>query len=146
MIVDDIKKRAAAAVKQGDTVIRDVLRLALGEIQMAETRKNEAGTEEEAAAALRKLIKSNEETLAALPEGDERIALLRREIEVLTSLAPAQLTVPQIIEALSGQLDAIKAAAADGQATGLAMKHLKAAGADVKGTDVGLAVKQIRTK
>ncbi len=146
MIVDDIKKRAAAAVKQGDTVIRDVLRLALGEIQMAETRKNEAGTEEEAAAALRKLIKSNEETLAALPEGDERVALLKREIEVLTSLAPAQLTVPQIIEALSGQLDAIKAAAADGQATGLAMKHLKAAGADVKGTDVGLAVKQIRAR
>ena len=146
MIVDDIKKRAAAAVKQGDTVIRDVLRLALGEIQMAETRKNEAGTDEEAAAALRKLIKSNEETLAALPEGDERIALLKREIEVLTSLAPAQLTIPQIIEALSGQLDAIKAAAADGQATGLAMKHLKAVGADVKGTDVGLAIKQIRAK
>jgi len=147
MIVDDIKKRVAAAVKQGDTVVRDVLRLALGEIQMAETRKNEAGTEEEeAAAALRKLIKSNEETLAALPEGDERIAILRRENEVLASLAPAQLTVAQIIEALAGQLDAIKGAAADGQATGLAMKHLKSAGADVKGTDVGLAVKQMRAK
>ncbi len=146
MIVDDIKKRVAAAVKQGDTVVRDVLRLALGEIQMAETRKNEAGTEEEAAAALRKLIKSNEETLAALPEGDERIAILRRESEVLASLAPAQLTVAQIVEALAGQLDAIKGAAADGQATGLAMKHLKSAGADVKGTDVGLAVKQIRAK
>lgn len=146
MIVDDIKKRVAAAVKQGDTVVRDVLRLALGEIQMAETRKNEAGTEEEAAAALRKLIKSNGETLAALPEGDERIAILRRENEVLASLAPAQLTVAQIIEALAGQLDAIKGAAADGQATGLAMKHLKSAGADVKGTDVGLAVKQIRAK
>ena len=146
MIVDDIKKRVAAAVKQGDTVVRDVLRLALGEIQMAETRKNEAGTEEEAAAALRKLVKSNEETLAALPEGDERIAILRRENEVLASLAPAQLTVAQIVEALTEQLDAIKGAAADGQATGLAMKHLKSAGADVKGTDVGLAVKQIRAK
>jgi len=146
MIVDDIKKRAAAAVKQGDTVVRDVLRLALGEIQTAETRKNEAGTEEEAAAALRKLIKSNEETLAALPAGDERIAVLKREIEVLASLAPAQLTVPQIVEALADQVDAIKGAAADGQATGMAMKHLKSTGADVKGTDVGLAVKQIRAK
>jgi len=146
MIVDDIKKRVVAAVKQGDTVVRDVLRLALGEIQMAETRKNESGTEEEAAAALRKLIKSNEETLAAMPEGDERIAVLKREIEVLASLAPAQLTVAQIVEALAGQLDAIKGAAADGQATGLAMKHLKSTGADVKGTDVGLAVKQSRAK
>jgi uncharacterized protein len=146
MLVDEIKKRAAAAVKQGDTVTRDVLRLALGEIQTAEARKNEKVGEEEAAAALRKLIKSNEETLAALPEGDERIAVLKREIEVLASLAPAQLTVPQIIEALAAQVDAIKAAGNDGQATGIAMKHLKAAGADVKGTDVGLAVKQLRVK
>ncbi|CAN5925281.1 hypothetical protein BH11MYX4_BH11MYX4_46090 [soil metagenome] len=146
MIVDDIKKRAAAAVKQGDTVARDVLRLALGEIQTAEARKNETLGDEEAAAALRKLIKSNEETLAALPEGDERIAVLQREITVLASLAPAQLTVAQIIEALAGHVDAIKAAAADGQATGIAMKHLKSSGADVKGTDVGLAVKQMRAK
>ena len=146
MLVDDIKKRAAAAVKQGDTVTRDVLRLALGEIQTAEARKNEAVGEEEAAAALRKLIKSNEETLAALPAGDERIAVLKQEIEVLGSLVPAQMSVAQIIEALAAQVDAIKAAGGDGQATGLAMKHLKAAGADVKGTDVGIAVKQLRAK
>ena len=146
MLVDDIKKRAAAAVKQGDTITRDVLRLALGEIQTAEARKNEPVGEEEAAAALRKLIKSNEETLGALPEGDERIAGLKQEIEVLTSLVPAQLSVAQIIEALTAQVDAIKGAGNDGQATGIAMKHLKAAGADVKGTDVGLAVKQLRAR
>jgi uncharacterized protein len=146
MLVDDIKKRAAAAVKQGDTVTRDVLRLALGEIQTAEARKNEAVGEEEAAAALRKLIKSNEETLGALPEGDGRVAVLKREIEVLTSLVPVQLSVAQIIDALMAHVDAIKAAGNDGQATGIAMKHLKAAGADVKGTDVGLAVKQLRAK
>lgn len=144
MLVDDIKKRAAAAVKQGDTVARDVLRLALGEIQTAGARKNEAVGEEEAAALLRKLVKSNEETLAALPAGDERIAGLKREIEVLTSMVPAQMSVAQIIDALAAQVDAIKAAGNDGQATGIAMKHLKAAGADVKGTDVGVAVKQLR--
>src|SRR3954465_11498668 len=144
MLVDDIKKRAAAAVKQGDTITRDVLRLALGEIQTAEARKNGPVGEEEAAAALRKLIKSNEETLTALPEGDARIAVLKQEIEVLAALAPAQLSVAQIVEALAAQADAIKAAGNDGQATGIAMKHLKAAGADVKGSDVGLAVKQLR--
>jgi uncharacterized protein len=146
MLVDDIKKRAAAAVKQGDTITRDVLRLALGEIQTAEARRNEAVGEEEAAAALRKLIKSNEETLAALPAGDERIDVLKREIEVLASLVPAQMSIAQIVEALGPQLDAIKAAGNDGQATGIAMKHLKTAGADVKGTDVGIAVKQLRAK
>lgn len=145
MLVEDIKKRVVAAVKQGDAVTRDVLRLALGEIQTAEARKNAVLSDEDAAAALRKLIKSNEETLAALPAGDERIATLKREVEVLASLLPAQMTVPQIVEALAAHADAIKAAGNDGQATGIAMKHLKASGASVSGGDVTAAVKQLRT-
>jgi len=144
MLVEEIKKRVTVAMKQGDTVARDVLRLALGEIQTAEARKNATLSEEEAAAALRKLIKSNEETLAALPAGDARIDPLKREVEVLLSLLPAQLTVAQIVAALDAQLAAIKAANNDGQATGIAMKHLKASGAQVNGSDVTAAVKQIR--
>jgi len=144
MLVEEIKKRVATAVRESDTVARDILRLALGEIQTAEARKNAPLGEEEAAAALRKLIKSNEETLAALPEGDARVTTLRREVEVLTALLPAQLTVAQIVEALASQLDAIKAAKGDGQATGIAMKHLKATGASASGADVTAAVKQIR--
>ena len=144
MLVDDIKKRAAEAVKAGDTVARDVLRLALGEIQTAEARKNTTLGEEEAAGALRKLIKSNEETLAALGAGDERIPTLKREVEVLTALLPAQMSVDQIVLALASQVDAIKAAKGDGQATGVAMKHLKSTGASASGADVTTAVKKIR--
>jgi uncharacterized protein len=144
MLVEEMKKRAAAAVKQGDTVTRDVLRLALGEIQTAEARRNAALSEEEACASLRKLIKSNEETLAALPPGDGRVASLEQEVAVLGSLLPAQLTVAQIVEALAEQAAAIKAANNDGQATGIAMKHLKATGAQVNGADVTAAVKQLR--
>jgi uncharacterized protein YqeY len=144
MLVDDIKKRVVTAVKAGDGVTRDVLRLALGEIQTAEARKNAALSDEDAAAALRKLIKSNEETLAALPAGDDRIATLKREVEVLASLLPAQMTVAQIVLALEAHAGAIKAAGNDGQATGIAMKQLKAAGAAVSGGDVTAAVKQIR--
>jgi uncharacterized protein YqeY len=144
MLVEDLKQRAATAVKQGDTVARDVLRLALGEIQTAEARKNAPLGEEEAVAALRKLIKSNEETLAALAADDARVAALKREIEVLAALLPAQLTVAQIVAALDAVRDALKAAGSDGQATGIAMKHLKAAGAAVNGGDVTAAVKQLR--
>jgi uncharacterized protein YqeY len=148
MLVEEIKKRVALAMKQGDTVTRDVLRLALGEIQTAEARKNAPLSEEDAAAALRKLIKSNEETLAALvtAPGDDRIAPLKREVEVLASLLPAQMNAAQIVAALGGQVDAIKAAGNDGQATGIAMKHLKASGAAVNGAEVTAAVKQIRAQ
>ena len=144
MLVEEIKKRVALAMRSGDTVTRDVLRLALGEIQTAEARKNAPLSEEDAAAALRKLIKSNEETLAALPAGDERVATLEQEVTVLVSFLPAQLTIAQIVEALAEQAAAIKAVGNDGQATGIAMKHLKASGASVNGADVTAAVKQIR--
>ena len=143
MLVEEIKKRVTLAMRSGDTVTRDVLRLALGEIQTAEARTNAPLGEEDAAAVLRKLIKSNEETLGALPAGDDRIAALKREVEVLLSLLPAQMNAAEIVAALAGQVDAIKAAGNDGQATGIAMKHLKASGAAVNGAEVTAAVKQI---
>ena len=143
MLVDDIKKQITGAMKSGDVVARDVLRLALGEIQTAEARKNAPATEEDAANAVRKLIKSNEETLGLTSDG-ERATTLRREIEVLSALLPKQLSVEDIVAALASEHDAIKAAKSDGQATGVAMKHLKASGAAVSGNDVGVAVKKIR--
>ena len=142
-LVDELKKRIATSVKDGDSVARDVLRLALGEIQTAEARKNTQLSDEEAAAALRKLVKSNEETLGLSGEG-ERATTLKKEIEVLTSLLPKQMSVDEIVAALAPSVDAIKAAKADGQAVGVAMKHLKSTGASVTGNDVQAAVKQIR--
>ncbi len=143
MLVEEIKKQIAAAMKSGDTVARDVLRLALGEIQTAEARKAAAISEDDAAAAVRKLIKSNEETLGLSGEG-ERATVLRREIEVLSGLLPKQLSVDDIVAALATEHEAIKAAKSDGQATGVAMKTLKASGKAVSGNDVTQAVKKIR--
>jgi uncharacterized protein len=143
MLVDDIKKQVTAAMKSGDAVARDILRLALGEIQTAEARKNVSLSEEEAAAAIRKLIKSNEETLGLSGEG-ERAVTLRREIEVLSGLLPKQLSVDEIVAALAPSAAAIKEAKSDGQATGIAMKQLKASGASVSGNEVGAAVRKLR--
>jgi uncharacterized protein YqeY len=145
VLVDDIKTQITAAMKSGDAVARDILRLAVSEIQTAEARKNAPASDEEAAAALRKLIKSNEETLG-LSDGatGEGAATLRREIEILSAFLPQQLSVDDIVTALAPQHEAIKAAKGDGQATGIAMKHLKSTGASVSGNDVGAAVKKLR--
>lgn len=143
MLVDDIKKQITAAMKSGDATARDILRLALSEIQTAEARKNAPASEDEAAAAVRKLVKSNEETLGLTPEG-ERATTLRREIEVLLGLLPKQLSVDAIVAALTREHESIKAAKSDGQATGVAMKHLKATGTSASGTDVAAAVMKIR--
>lgn len=145
VLVDEIKKQAALAMKSGDATARDILRLVLGEIQAGEARKNAPASEEEVATAVRKLIKANEETLGLSQDDGDRASTLRREIEILSAFLPKQLSVDDIVEALASQHAAIKEAKADGQATGVAMKHLKTAGLPVNGNDVGLAVKRIRS-
>src|SRR5215213_6920072 len=100
MFVNDLKKAITAAMKSGDNAARDVLRLALGEIQTAEARKNAQLSDEDAAAAVRKLIKSNEETISLAGEG-ERATTLRREIEVLSALLPKGLSVDEIVALLA---------------------------------------------
>ena len=142
MLVDEIKKRITQAMKDKN-VDKEILRVALGEIQTTEARNAKAGTDEEALAVVRKLVKSNEETLLATVD-EEQKRILVREIEVLSSLLPTSLTQEQIVVALEPVSAAIKAAGNDGQATGIAMKHLKGEGAVVGGKDVTAAVKQIR--
>lgn len=142
MLIDELKRRITVALKAGNTVEKEVLRVALGEIQIADARGTTV-TDELVATVLRKLIKSNEETLAStVVEADKQ--RLAEENVILASLLPKSLGVAEIVAALAGIHAEIKAAGNDGQATGVAMKQLKAAGAAVNGKDVTLAVKQIR--
>lgn len=144
MLLDTLKARITQAVKEKDEIARDVLRLAFGEVQTSEARNERPLKDEEVAAILKKLVKSNDETLALAGEG-ERAATLRRENEILSSLLPKALSPEQIVEALQAQVEAIRAAKADGQAMGVAMKHLKSQGATVEAADVTAAVKRIRS-
>jgi uncharacterized protein YqeY len=140
----ELKKRMTQGMKERDDVAKNILRLALGEIQTAEARSNRPVTEDEAAAILRKLVKSNEETLSMTAD-PEQAATLRKEIALLSSLLPKTMGVDDLVVALASQVDAIKAAKSDGQATGVAMKELKGAGVTASGNDVAAAVKRIRT-
>ena len=142
MLVDELKKRIALAMKDRDQVAKDVLRVALGEIQTQEHRANAPIGDDEAIAVVRKLIKSNDETMAA--SSGERAKTLARENEILASFLPQRMSVDEIAAALAPVRDAIRAAKSDGQATGVAMKHLKAAGASFEGSDAAEAVKRVR--
>jgi uncharacterized protein YqeY len=144
MIADEMKKQMMSAMKARDEIARNVLGVARGEIQTAEARANRPLTEDEAVAVVRKLLKSNEETLAAAPEA-AGAAALRTENAILAALLPAKMGADGILAALESQREAIRAAKSDGQATGVAMKHLKAAGfGGLDGADVAEAVKRIR--
>jgi uncharacterized protein YqeY len=142
MLVDEIKQRLKAAMKAKNVVEREILRVALGEIQTIEARTGSM-SDAEAAGILKKLVKSNQETHAASENAEQR-ATLEQENAVLESLLPKTLSVDAIVGELTPAFVQIKAAANDGQATGVAMKHLKATGASVTGKDVAEAVKRIR--
>ncbi len=143
MLLEDIKKRLSGAIKAKNDVEREVLRVALGELQTLEARTTHTATDDEAAQILRKLVKSNEETKAATAD-PTRAAALDQEIAVLTSLLPKTLSVDELVAKLAPVRDALRAAGNDGQATGLAVKHLKAEGISAPGGDVSRAVKAIR--
>ncbi len=144
-LIDTLKKKALEAMKARDSVATTILRLAQSEVQATELRAGRTLSDDEAFLVLRKLVKSNEETLAASPGDPERAATLTRENQILSELLPKGLSVAEIQGLLQPVADGIRAAGSEGQATGVAMKHLKSSGASgVNGADVALAVKAIR--
>jgi hypothetical protein len=62
----------------------------------------------------------------------------------LIGFLPAALSPEQLAGHLAPVAEAIKAAKNDGQATGIAMKHLKASGVSATGNEVGAAVRRMR--
>ena len=143
MLLDEIKSRMFKAMKEGRVVEKEILRVAVGEITTQAARESGKGSDEEAQGILRKLIKSNEESLA-LTVDEQGKAALRLEIETLAELLPKALNTDEIVVQLGAVRDAILSAANTGQATGVAMKHLKIQGAIVNGKDVTSAVTQMR--
>ncbi len=141
-VLEDLKKRLFSAMKAGDVVEKEILRVAIGEIETAASRV-EVFDDEASRGVLRKLVKSDEETLR-LEDDPTKRAVLERELEVLASLLPRALGVDDLVPLLEPVRDALRAAANDGQATGLAMKHLKATGVAAAGKEVGEAVKRVR--
>ncbi|HEX7668038.1 MAG TPA: GatB/YqeY domain-containing protein [Polyangiaceae bacterium] len=143
MLADEIKARMFAAMKAGRIVEKEILRVALGEIQTAASRTDKLA-EDEVAAIVRKLVKSNRETLD-LSTSDEQKATLEEEIDILEALLPKALGADDVALALETVKEGIRAAGSDGQATGIAMKTLKGLGITVDGKLVTEVVKRLRT-
>jgi uncharacterized protein YqeY len=143
MLLDDIKAQMFKAMKEGRVVEKEILRVAMGEITTNAARPGQTGSDDEVRAILRKLIKSTDESLAVDTDPTRRAAL-ELERKTLVTFLPQTLDVDAIVQALDPVRAAIAAAGNEGQATGVAMKHLKALGAVITGKDVAAAVKQIR--
>ena len=142
-LLDQIKAQMFAAMKSGNVTEREILKVAMGEITTDAARPGKKGDDEETLIILKKLVKSNEESIEASQDEAQK-AQLRAEIEVLNAYLPKSLGLAEIVAALAPVAAAVQAAGNDGQATGVAMKHLKTLGAVVNGKDVSAAVRQLR--
>lgn len=143
MLIDDIKQQVTQAMRDKDTARRDLLRVVLGELQTAAARTGDAMSDEEAQRIIRKMVKSTQEMIE-LSDRPAAVEQAKAEMVILESLLPKTLSIDEIVAALAPVRDAVLSAGSDGQATGVAMKHLKSTGAAVEGKDVGAAVKQMR--
>jgi uncharacterized protein len=139
MLIDELKKRMFAAIKASNTVEKELFRTAVGEI----TRTGEEATDERVVAVLKKMAKSAEETLGFVDDEAKR-EVLKQELQLLESFVPKGVSADDLAQALAPVADAIRQAGNDGQATGVAMKHLKAQNISADGKTVALAVKQLR--
>lgn len=145
MLKDDLRDAIKTAMREKNALARTILKVALGEIGTVESREGKDLPDADAIKIVRKLVKSNEQTLEATTDEDTR-AKLTRENEILEALLPQAMGVDDIVAALAEVTDAIKGAKADGPAMGVAMKTLKASGAVVESRDVNAAVRQIRSE
>ena len=141
----EIKTRITAAMKSGNTLERGILKVVLGDLQSNETRKGAALTVEECELTVRKIIKGVSETIAVTADPAAK-ATLEAEKAIMESLLPKAASADEVRAALAQVADAIRAAGNDGQATGVAMKHLKTTTLVVAGPVVSEVVKSLRLK
>lgn len=141
--VEVLRNEIQSALKLKDDVKKNVLRVALGEIDTLSSRQGSV-SDDNCHNILRKLIENNKETMS-LSSSEDQKKTLSLENEVLLTFLPKTLSVEEIKSNLTTVLNDIKVAKSDGQAVGVAMKYLKQMKLTVIGADVSKAVSELRT-
>ncbi len=146
-LLETLKAKLTECRRAGKPTEMAVLQVVLGDAGTAEARSGKKPTDDEVEKIIRKTMLGNQETMGLMEQRGtvgEAHAKLMTENALLQSLLPATMSVDEIVAALADVADAVKAAKSDGQATGTAMKQLKAKGLKALGDDVSAAVKKMR--
>jgi uncharacterized protein YqeY len=144
----DLQAKLQEAIKAGDGLARDLLRVILGEVSTRRARTGKEPADAEVHGIICSMVANNAQTLRELEQRGQTAHAaydrLGRENAYLETLLPRTLdraTIRRELEPLVADLKAVKN---DGQATGLAMNHLKRKGLAVLGEDVAAAIKELR--
>lgn len=122
MLEDLIRKSLLQASKDRNTLAKNILSLALGEIQTAEAR-GKTLSEKDKEDIIAKLVKSNSQTANQLQDGDQRKIDLLLENTILSEFLPKTLSEQDTLALINSiELSNCKTS---GQAIGLVMKTAK---------------------
>lgn len=97
---DDLKKRSLEARKKRDKVTATAAITLMGELETDAKRSGQAVTDEAVYARAKKMIASNDETIAIIKD-DEKISVLRIENQFFDSLLPKQLSEDELKSLIS---------------------------------------------
>lgn len=146
-VLDNLKNRLAIARKEKNNFELALLQTILGEVSQIQAKKNVTDTDIHS--IIKKIMKSNEESRTALSSFDDPRSLMGQaqldmENRVLLEFLPINLSLDEVREYVQEVADEIKAAKSEGQAIGIAMKYFKVKGLNVEGSDVKIAVQELR--
>lgn len=143
-LLEKLRKQRMQAMKDRNAIEKDILSVALGDCELAESRQGQGPIEDtQVENIIRKIIAGNNEVLSF--RDNEKLV---KENQILEEFLPKQMTI-QEIEAffLNGNgphFEMVRDAVNDGQATGIAVKALREAGLTVDGKLVKEVVATIR--
>jgi uncharacterized protein YqeY len=145
MLVDTLRTKLKEAMRAGDGMRKDALRVVISE---ATPKDGSVANDEAVIRTIRKVVEGNTETRTKLKESGREseplYAKLEAESNFLSGFLPRMLNQEQIGNELMPLVDQIKGAKSEGQAIGIAMKHLKTKGYPVDGKDVSAVVVNLR--
>ena len=151
MLIDELRSQMVSALKSGDEIKKNILRVVLGDFSTIEARNNgnptKVSQEDSVRKIVKKLIEGNIETLKYCSPSSDAFSKLTTENTILSALLPKTLSKEDIRRQINFSstmiLSEVKAAKNDGHATGILIKWFK--GASVNGSDIAEIAKEIRS-
>jgi uncharacterized protein YqeY len=147
IIIETIRKDLVAAIRAKEETKKNMLRIVLSDVELECSKENKACTDEKVLSVIRKNLKGYQDLLntyeAARANPETQI-----KVDILKSYLPQTLSQEEIeakfLNDDGNTFEQIKQAKSDGQATGIAMKFVKAANLSINNEDVAAVVKKIR--
>ncbi len=149
MIIDNLKTRIKTEMVNKNSEVVALLRLVVGTAQQ-DNDESDVNLEK----ILRKMIKSNQQTIDALTDLDsankgtpvisDKCLSFVNENNLLNSFLPKTMAPEEIVEFI--QSNDLDVSTNDGKAMGLVMKTLKSVGKSVQSADVKQAIEMVNKR